>query len=82
MSGRPKTHPDTSPKFPNRLSPKALDLLRRAAAAQKPGIFADNEPEPIVDALLARQLIYIFDYSLFATDAGRALIEKIDGKAK
>lgn len=95
MPGRPKTHPDTTPQHPNRLSAKALDLLRRvvndnatpgASADKKKGIYADNESAQLIAALVKRGLIWnncdgSDGFQIRATTAGRALIESLDGKA-
>lgn len=92
MPGRPKTHPETTPAHPNRLSERAIDLLRRvvdkASKHESLAIYKDNEPHSIVQALLRRGLIefypgpYFGDLIISSTGAGRALIEKINGKAK
>lgn len=82
MPGRPKTHPDTTPQHENRLSAKALDLLRRVVNGKD--VYPDNEPENIVNALLVRGLVDTGDWTgqLLPSHAGRALIDKIGGKAK
>lgn len=85
MPGRPKTHQDTTPQHPNRLSAKALDLLRRITYP-KGVIYADNENPHILKALYDRKLVCAKtigdDPWTVPTDAGRALIESIGGKAK
>lgn len=77
QSGRPKIHPDTSPAHPRRLSPKALDLLRRVAKMPR---MADNYPLPIVIALFKRGLIIDEDLGgvISITTAGRALLAEMD----